>query len=72
MEYPDHKAHIQLNNKITQLEQSTASTVSSAVQTAKNAVGMGASGPAPRMVIMGPPGAGKRWDHPFTGVSLAV
>ena len=46
----------QLQNKITQLEDSTSSSVSSAMQTAKNAVGMG--GDAPRMVLIGPPGAG--------------
>lgn len=49
----------QLQDKIVQLENKTTSTVSSVVQSAKSAVGLGAAANAPRMVIMGPPGAGE-------------
>ena len=56
---------VQLQNKIDQLEKSTSTTMSSALETAKNAVGMGGEGHtpghAPRMVLIGPPGAGG-WD----------
>ncbi|KAK4684400.1 adenylate kinase, partial [Tremellales sp. Uapishka_1] len=54
----------QLTQKIDQLEKSTSSTVSSAVQTAKDAVGLGGSASAPRMVLIGPPGAGKGTQAP--------
>lgn len=51
---------VQLQDKIVQLETKTGSAVSSAVDSAKSAVGMatGAVAGAPRMVLIGPPGAG--------------
>ncbi|WVR03416.1 adenylate kinase [Kwoniella sp. DSM 27419] len=54
----------QLQDKIGQLEKSTSNTVASAVDTAKAAVGMGGAGNAPRMVLIGPPGAGKGTQAP--------
>ena len=52
---------VQLQDKIVQLETKTGSAVSSAVDSAKSAVGMatGAVAGAPRMVLIGPPGAGR-------------
>jgi adenylate kinase len=50
---------LQLQEKIGHLESSASSKVSNAVETAKQAVGFGnVAGGAPRMVLIGPPGAG--------------
>jgi len=49
----------QLQNKIVQLENKTGNAVSNAIDSAKSAVGAtGAVAGAPRMVLIGPPGAG--------------
>lgn len=54
----------QLQEKINTIEQSASSTVSSAVDATKAAVGLGAKTAAPRMVLIGPPGAGKGTQAP--------
>jgi len=55
----------QLQEKIGHLESSASSKVSNAVETAKQAVGFGGvAGGAPRMVLIGPPGAGKGTQAP--------
>ena len=59
---------MQLQEKITTMEKTTSSKVSSAVQSAKGAVGLGPGKP-PRMVIIGPPGAG---EFPVLTLRLGV
>ncbi|ORY31974.1 adenylate kinase [Naematelia encephala] len=53
----------QLQDKIQQLEKSASSSVSSAAQSAKAAIGI-VPQDAPRMVLIGPPGAGKGTQAP--------
>lgn len=53
----------QLQNKIVQLENKTGNAVSNAIDSAKSAVGAtGAVAGAPRMVLIGPPGAGTSYS----------
>lgn len=51
--------HRQLQGKIQQLEGQAVSTAKDAVSSAKQAVGMAPTEKAPRLVLIGPPGAGK-------------
>ena len=49
---------LQLQGKITQLEGSAMSTAKEAVASVKQAVGAAPTEQAPRLVLIGPPGAG--------------